>query len=186
MVLQSTLQGVSGVPSASSYEITFVSGAAVWPGDTNDDGVVDERDILPIGRYFGNVGPGRETTGIIWDRCLAPALGVNAAWQPYRAVYADADGSGAVGATDICAVADNWLRVATVLATEFAEPESEPALKQLDAPLLQALYQAAVECPESRGQSALLDILRKQLQPVDNPLPDQYTLLRFMANLDRG
>ena len=40
----------------------------VWPGDTNHDGVVNMRDVLPIGLCMGETGEGRyaETIGADW------------------------------------------------------------------------------------------------------------------------
>lgn len=75
---------------------------AVWPGDTNNDGTVDETDVLPLGFYWRASGPARAVTSPAWQ--AAPAVG----WLPLNATYADTDGSGTVNQSDLLAVGLNF------------------------------------------------------------------------------
>ena len=76
----------------------------VWPGDCNNDGVVDGFDVLALGRQWERSGPGRQSVGTSW----APAPAED--WDPVAATYADADGSGTVDLEDLLAILGNWGR----------------------------------------------------------------------------
>ena len=91
---------VSGVLTVTAD--TDPETVVVWPGDTNNDGVVDALDVLAIGSYFGLTGPARETQGTAW----APVTSL--LWEPVQATYADTDGSGLVNQTDLLAVGLNF------------------------------------------------------------------------------
>jgi hypothetical protein len=79
--------------------------ACVWPGDTNKDGTVDVRDILPIGLCMGEVGAVRSNGSSAWHghysdnwNSLFPSgLGFNAK-------HIDTDGNGMVTALDTSAI----------------------------------------------------------------------------------
>ena len=88
---------------------------AVWPGDTNNDGVVNETDVLPLGFYWRASGPARAVTGPAWQ--AAPAVG----WLPLNATYADTDGSGTVNQSDLLAVGLNFGRIQGV-----SDPDPTP------------------------------------------------------------
>jgi hypothetical protein len=88
---------ITGRPLAAQFP-------SVWPGDTNNDGTVDETDVLPLGFYWRASGPARAVTGPSWQ--AAPAVG----WLPLNATYADTDGSGTVNQSDLLAVGLNFGR----------------------------------------------------------------------------
>ncbi len=75
----------------------------VYPGDANNDGRVDARDILPIGRYYGNTGPARENGSLDWQAQTLASL-----WDPFDAYYADCNGDGLVDADDVLGIIQNW------------------------------------------------------------------------------
>ena len=75
----------------------------VYAGDANNDGVVDARDILPIGRFFGKTGDARAGGSHTWSR-----QNVLATWSPAEAAYADCDGNGTVDANDVLGIINNW------------------------------------------------------------------------------
>lgn len=77
----------------------------VWPGDTNNDGSVDETDVLPLGLFWRSSGPARAISGPFWQ--VAPAVG----WLPLNATYADTDGSGTVNQSDLLAVGLNFGKI---------------------------------------------------------------------------
>ena len=103
----------------------------VWPGDTNNDGFVDETDVLPLGMYWNFTGSVRENASTEWE--AQPAL----IWSPVEATYADTDGSGFVNQTDILAIGLNFGKntgadrsTLPPLATEIL-PALEPGYKVL-------------------------------------------------------
>lgn len=85
---------------ADDFTFRFRTGPGVYPGDANNDGLVNEADILPLGLYWKQFGPPRHNPrpGFV----LQPAR----AWNPRRATYADADGNGIVDSADICPIAE--------------------------------------------------------------------------------
>ncbi len=85
----------------SSLALT-IQGLLVWPGDTNNNGFVDQADILPIGLYWKSSGAVRGNASRNWH--LQPAL----PWGVNDATYADCDGNGFIDQADVLPVALNW------------------------------------------------------------------------------
>ena len=77
---------------------------AVYPGDTNNDGVVNQVDVLPLGLGWNLLGPRRVNAAMTWSAqtCLS--------WNPARATYADANGDGVVNESDLLPIGLNWGR----------------------------------------------------------------------------
>lgn len=80
----------------------------VWPGDTDNNGIVNERDIYPIAYYWNSTGTVRANASLEWK-----AQNANP-WTPIEATYVDADGDGRIVATDVTAVGLNWGRAHTL------------------------------------------------------------------------
>ena len=85
-------------------EITVTCCVTVWPGDTNNDGVVDVADVLPLGVYFAQTGPQRANAP---DNTWTPQS-CCPAWNPVAASYADSDGNGKVNQADVFAIGLNY------------------------------------------------------------------------------
>lgn len=81
----------------------------VWPGDANNDGIVNIRDLLSIGYAMGTYGPERVNGNTEWQ----PQFGDD--WEdPYTDAsldlkHLDTNGDGIVSAQDTAAVADSYL-----------------------------------------------------------------------------
>ncbi|MDI6792464.1 MAG: Ig-like domain-containing protein [bacterium] len=119
-----------GLTTSASQIITgsgLVQYLTVWPGDTNNDGYVDARDVLPIGLYWNNTGSARSDASISWigQRVLS--------WTPTAAIYADANGDGTVNASDVLVLGLNWHKrhngssSAPEKSFEFGAPAARPA-----------------------------------------------------------
>jgi uncharacterized repeat protein (TIGR01451 family) len=78
-------------------------GYSVYPGDANNDGIVDVRDILPLGRYYGSTGAARTGASLTWTPQSVPTP-----WTVADACYADCNGDGTVNATDVDGIIANW------------------------------------------------------------------------------
>ena len=90
-------------PEAVSLAIqTGPAPLIVWPGDTNNDGVVSTADVLPIGLHFGKTGPARPDATTDWagQQCFP--------WTPIEATYADADGNSMIDAADVMPIGFNY------------------------------------------------------------------------------
>lgn len=84
-----------------SFDIC-IRGPLVWPGDTNNDGIVNQADWLPIGIYYGQTGPARLSASTTW-------FGQHATrWQTDPATFADGNGDGEVNSFDQTVVLANW------------------------------------------------------------------------------
>ncbi|RKX26917.1 MAG: hypothetical protein DRP45_02290 [Candidatus Zixiibacteriota bacterium] len=175
---------LAGLPMESDYSEFFLTGASVYPGDTDDNGVVDERDILPIGMFYNQPGPVREQTGTLWQVYMAHALTPAAVWSPPRSVYADADGNGIVNGDDICAVTDNWQNRVPLTSTLMSQSTFNEllALKPLETSKLIEINQALAECPQSTGREIVSDLLDNALGNTDPTLPTSFNLYQNYPN----
>lgn len=172
-----------GIPLRSRDSVrTFVTGAAVWPGDTDHNGIVDERDVLPIGRYFDSQGPPRGDGDWLWSRHLARVVLGENAWSPYAAIYADADGNGAVEAEDICGVADNWLKTIAGMGRAGEDGDDGALAGHAGEFDWSKIRRALIDCPESRGRTELIGILDAMAGAPAAVLPDAVELSQNRPN----
>ena len=94
--------------TAVNKTVYVLSQYMVWPGDTNNDGTVNQADVLPLGFYFSKTGSARTNRTISWSAhpCLP--------WSPLNTTYADTNGDGTVNLADISAIGTNWGQTRTV------------------------------------------------------------------------
>jgi photosystem II stability/assembly factor-like uncharacterized protein len=85
----------------------------IYPGDVNDDGIVDSRDLLPIARFYGNQGSARINPSLNWI-----PQNLNGPFSPIEAAYADCNGNGTVEKTDVLGLIQNWYRTVGSLGSE--------------------------------------------------------------------
>lgn len=84
----------------------------IYPGDTNDDMLVDSRDLLPIARYYGNQGSARINPSLNWT-----PQNLSGPFSPIDAAYADCNGNGSVEKTDVLGLVQNWYRTVGTLSS---------------------------------------------------------------------
>ena len=93
--------------------VTIRQSLEVWPGDTDNNGVVNIADILPIGLYWGMIGPPRTChppdSEMVWIPHYCQP------WTPLDATYADANGDGEINHIDILPIGLNWRKRHTAL-----------------------------------------------------------------------
>jgi hypothetical protein len=105
--------GTSGrIIQLTSDPITFnIHGFIdVWPGDANNDGTVDTKDVTTIGRFMG-YGSSSKTSMRSFKRANASTLWSAQpvlAWDSIDVAHSDCDGNGDVTVTDILIVALNF------------------------------------------------------------------------------
>ncbi len=80
----------------------------VFLGDANNDGIVNNVDILYIGYAFGSLGPAR-----VEERNDGPATAIALAWEQnfpdsLNYIYADTDGNGLIEGEDFATVFQNY------------------------------------------------------------------------------
>ncbi|NIR93333.1 MAG: hypothetical protein GWO08_06550, partial [Gammaproteobacteria bacterium] len=64
-----------------SATTTISTGCIVWPGDTNNDGIVNQADVLPVGLHWNKTGPARPNATTQWIGQFCPP------WNPQAATY---------------------------------------------------------------------------------------------------
>ena len=75
----------------------------IWPGDTNNNGIVSVEDILQIGVYWRQIGNARTNASLFWAPNDYPG-----GWEIDVASLADCDGNGEVNIADVLAIGLNW------------------------------------------------------------------------------
>lgn len=103
------------------FKNLLLSHITIWPGDANNDGIVDERDVLPIGIFYGLTGSAR-SGGSQW----APDTISLLFWEDVRAAFADCNGDGVVDENDVLVIGQNWhLRHDGSFAFTYSDKEIE-------------------------------------------------------------
>lgn len=100
---QSVKLAMDVVNVASAQPPYCVSGCA-WPGDINNDGVVNNKDILPLGYFIGANGPARNNAALEWYGQHATNWNNPFAGNAPDLKYADTDGNGALNVEDTLAI----------------------------------------------------------------------------------
>lgn len=79
----------------------------VWPGDANNNGIVNQYDIFPIAAAYNNTGTPRESAPVLW----MPQSGENWPQSSYNNLnykYIDTNGDGAVNVFDQNIIRDHY------------------------------------------------------------------------------
>jgi len=79
----------------------------VWPGDANNDLVVDNYDIIPLGFYLNHTGNTRNIVSNLYTPQQGLKWGVSQ-FNGQDKVYADCDGNGTIQHADTVAVRQNY------------------------------------------------------------------------------
>lgn len=98
-----------GSCSSSIQDSILITDCCVWPGDTDNDGVVNNFDLLPIGLHYGGTGLSRVSQTIDYtchasDNWNANIIGLPSVDQK----YVDCNGNGLINAVDTNAILLNW------------------------------------------------------------------------------
>ncbi|MBC8402030.1 MAG: T9SS type A sorting domain-containing protein [Candidatus Marinimicrobia bacterium] len=86
-------------PEMGAYELTY---STVHPGDTDNNGIVNALDVLPVGVYFQQTGYSRAGGWVGWN----PSTAIE--WGNPAATFADANGDGTVDEKDVIPIGVNW------------------------------------------------------------------------------
>ncbi|MEO0469976.1 MAG: T9SS type A sorting domain-containing protein [Bacteroidota bacterium] len=87
--------------------LTAMVSDSVWPGDTNNDGVANNSDLLAIGLAFGANGPVRVNASLNWNAQFANNW-VDSLPNGVNYKYADTDGNGSINLDDTLAIDLNY------------------------------------------------------------------------------
>jgi hypothetical protein len=83
----------------------------VWPGDINNDGVVDMEDLLTLGWYLGEHGPARSPSPIsTWYGENGENWMLDQPFTDQNIKHADADGDGTITSADTLSISENYFQ----------------------------------------------------------------------------
>ena len=154
-----------------SQDTSYCSGVNVYPGDTDNNGIVDALDVLPIGVYFFENGAPRDTTGFFWS----PVSGEP--WEILPATFSDANGDGVVDEIDIIGVGVNWGKTHETRGNTFVLDPNDETLFINHQVAFQEIYNSL------SGRSEVLDEIREMLRSVLGiQIPKVFSLYQNFPN----
>lgn len=107
-----TLIASNGTLSDTVTNIYTVVDCAVWSGDANKDGWVNEEDIFPMGIYYNGQGIARANASSNWvgQACADWNIGFGGMYldDMVNHKHADANGDGTINSLDVAAVNTNF------------------------------------------------------------------------------
>ncbi len=102
----------------------------IWPGDVNNNGVVNAADLLFLGPNYNAIGPARKAVSIAWQSEV-----LSIAWPQTSAVpgldlaFVDCNGDGRVDEADVDAIKENFGRTHNTGTGKVDEvPEGVPGI----------------------------------------------------------
>jgi hypothetical protein len=133
----------------------------VYPGDTDNNGVVDAQDILPVAAYFLTTGSLRDSVTVAWSPKRALL------WDLSAATYADANGDGLVDEQDVVAIGVNWGNHHSATAQSY---QLEITDQEFWAPLLPQVstldHSLTGDGPYAAAMRSLLETILGQTAPT--------------------
>ncbi len=79
----------------------------IWPGDADNNTIVDNNDILPIGLYYGQTGIPRASISNLWQADSCTNWGINEN-NGTDMKHADCNGDGIIDVNDTLAISQNF------------------------------------------------------------------------------
>lgn len=141
----------------------------VYPGDTDNNGVVNELDILPIGVYFLNQGYSRDNISLTWQAYEVFS------WNVPEATFADANGNGVVDETDVIAIGINWGNSSTTSIESYEIDVQDKSLLNLYKGNFEVIYKSLSGDNEAvNSMKTLLEsILGIEINPPEKFIVEQ-------------
>jgi len=149
---------------------TTITGLIVWPGDTNNDKIVNQADVLPLGLHWSRTGPQRANASLAWTGQVA------APWSPEAATYADANGDGKVDQADVLPIGLNWGRTHAAPSLIIAEDENITTISKTHA----AIMRTEITGDTDPGQEVWVEI---RVEQATNLFGQAFELLYAPASL---
>lgn len=79
----------------------------VWPGDSDNNAIVNNNDLLPIGLYFGQTGAPRASISNVWQADSAVNWGITMS-NGFDIKHVDCNGDGTIDVNDTLAINLNF------------------------------------------------------------------------------
>lgn len=92
----------------SSAQTALCSSNCVWPGDTDNNGIVNNHDFINLGLTVNRVGSARSQFFTGWLSKEAPLWSSNVPRSSLNTCYTDCNGDGSIKLTDYTVVENNY------------------------------------------------------------------------------
>lgn len=168
--LDGNLDGVAEGSPIDDAVFQFETGPGVYPGDANNDGVVNEVDVLPLGVFWMMTGPDR-AGGTEWR--IQPAE----VWTEPAATYADCNGDSTVNMQDLLVIAINWGSTHSYGSPQFVPGDYDLAEYK---GAFETIFFALGESQESEFTRSVRDLIAKYVEV--ETVPGQYMLSQNFPN----
>ena len=103
----------------------FAIKSLVWPGDANNDLIVDNNDLLPIGLYYSQSGIPRSSVSNVWEPDTCANWGLTQS-NGSDLKHADCNGDGIIDNNDTLAISMNFTLTHTMITTSGDERTTGP------------------------------------------------------------
>ncbi len=141
----------------------------VWPGDSNNDGIVNEKDVLPLGLHWHQTGPEckcRQQNTFTWAPCCCPP------WEPIKVTYVDNNGDGLVDEKDILPIGFHFNQTHPTSQASFKQVESTSKISENSTSL--SLVQSSTSSEQFLpGDTCRIDVI---VEDVENLFGISYKL----------
>jgi hypothetical protein len=129
--ISGAITGTAGTSRIDDILITGVNPdpdyVTVYPGDANNDGVVNADDVLPLGYYWLSCGPSS-----VWEGYDFKARNIEQ-WIPSGATWADTNGDGIVDHRDLLAIGLNFGKTSGALKKGTGTPLASMVIDPMES-----------------------------------------------------
>ncbi len=101
------VRAAGGCNTTSCASVTVTVSPAVWPGDADNDSIVNNDDLLPIGLFYSQTGTPRASVDNSWQAFAVANWGTAQA-NGHDIKHADCNGDGVIDASDTLAITLNF------------------------------------------------------------------------------
>jgi len=147
--------------------------AHVYAGDTDNNGIVNEMDLLPIGVYFQISGTERENASLAWEPQEIFT------WNPVAATFADANGDSVVDERDVLALGINWGNTHDQTSKSYAiDPTNKAYLKKYENNFRTIYHSINGESEAMQSVKSLLE----SILDIEHSVPENFVLYQNYPN----
>ncbi len=100
--------------------------SCIWRGDTDNDGKVNAKDILPIAMYLGNTGPAREYSTVNWLGLNAEDWDITQIDNGINLNHIDADGNGKITSNDSLDILEHFNKLHNIYSDRLVQETEFP------------------------------------------------------------
>ena len=144
----------------------------VYPGDTDNNGIVDEYDVLPIAVYFQESGQLSDTTiSYNWNPRIIPP------YENISVTFADANGDGIVNQEDVIGIGVNWGNTHNNADVSYVSDINDPAFIPENMNSFKQIYHSL------SGGGEAIDAIRNLLRKlIGEMVPSKFELMQNFPN----